>query len=96
LEKGSSHRVSASVDGYEPATREFIANADGALHLSLQAVAPMASRSTARAKVAGRRPASPQPLLPPVASANAHPADCDERPFYIDSEGRKVIRRECL
>ena len=96
LEKGSSHRVSASVDGYEPATREFISNADGALHLSLRAVAPMPSGSTASAKVAGRKPASPRPLSTPVASANARPDDCDERPFYIDSEGRKAIRRECL
>jgi serine/threonine-protein kinase len=94
LPKGGSHRVSASADGYEPMTREFHADANGALRLTLQSVQPAPSVSVRGSKGPPRRGApSPATSAVPPRSASSDPC---EQPFYVNVEGRKAIRPECM
>jgi serine/threonine protein kinase len=94
LPKGSRHHVSASADGYEPMTREFQADANGALRLTLRTVQPAPSASIRGSKGAPRRGA-PSPAPSAVAPQSASSDPC-EQPFYVNLEGRKAIRPECM
>jgi serine/threonine-protein kinase len=95
LQKGNVHRVSASADGYASATREFRADENGSVKLLLQRLPPPPSASVAGAKRPPRRAAPPRPTSSPSAPAVA-PSDPCAQPFYVNVEGRKAIRPECM
>jgi eukaryotic-like serine/threonine-protein kinase len=101
-----THVLSASAVGYATRTKEFSADGDGSLQLSLEpsvitaTATPSASagRKQRARWVAPAAPASTHAAAPPAPPAPpAEPAKptCDQ-PFFINSEGIKVVRPECM
>jgi serine/threonine protein kinase len=100
---GKVHRLRAEAPGYFGTTSEFTAERDDAIALELKKV-PSAEPALAVSSAAPRsqlrrtrpvvvRAAAPEPEAPPARSAK--PATC-ARPFFVDSDGIKKVRPECL
>jgi serine/threonine-protein kinase len=99
---GKVHRLRAEAPGYLATSAEFAAERDDAIALELQKVPPAepvaavtsaapAARLRRTRPVAARAPA-PEPEAP---ARSAKPAAC-ARPFFVDSDGIKKVRPECL
>ncbi|HEY3495693.1 MAG TPA: serine/threonine-protein kinase [Polyangiaceae bacterium] len=107
---GAIHRLKAEADGFATATAEFKATRDTVLELSLNALtespspveAPSSSASSKKPS-GGRnwkRPPEPPVAPPPTPTptptpATGKPASC-AAPFFVDKDGIKRIRPECL
>jgi serine/threonine protein kinase len=86
----ATHVVAASAEGYETVTKEFTAESDGSLTLTL----PKSS-----SKGGKKRPVwVPPPARPatPAAAAPAPASNACEQPFFVDGNGIKKVRPECL
>ncbi len=96
---GTSHRLRAEAEGFEPKIVDFVASKDETIELSLTAVPEPPASARRRAPVV-RVPPRPA-AAPPPAPAAATPApaakkpNC-EHPFFIDSDGIKKLRKDCL
>jgi serine/threonine protein kinase len=93
-----SHRARAEARGYEAKIIDFVPTKDETIELSLTARAPEPASSSKRRIVAVRPAArpTPTPTPTPVTSTPAvKKANC-EHPFFIDSDGIKKLRKDCL
>jgi eukaryotic-like serine/threonine-protein kinase len=96
----SPHVVSASAEGYETVSKEFSAESNGSVVLTL--VRSASTRDKKRpgwvAPATRRAPAGPEVASPPAPPAAAPPPAnnvCDQ-PFFVDAKGIKKVRPECL
>ena len=109
---GAIHRLRATADGYNAATAEFTASRDTTLDLDLTPVATAvvtnvdddqtSSKGRTRGIVRGVGRVRPvAPGVAPIETATAAPAptpkvtNC-ESPFFVDKDGIKKMRPECL
>jgi eukaryotic-like serine/threonine-protein kinase len=108
---GALHRLRAAADGFSSATAEFTAREDTKLELELTPVTAPASSASADdgnanatsskgrphgARPGGRvRPVTEGPAPTATATATPKAANCDS-PFFVDKDGIKKMRPECL
>lgn len=102
---GTVHKLRASAPGYVDAVAEFQPTRDDVIELLLQKAAPAepaTSATAAKARTKARVTATPAPQATaptpaPAASPAkpAKPASCAQ-PFYVDANGIKRVRTECL
>jgi len=100
---GTVHRLYAKADGYDSASAEFTATRDTALELTLTHAAPPSPAGTEPGAGASSnsktRPHVPhgaraQPSVSKAQSPRNAP-NCDA-PFFVDKDGIKKMRPECL
>jgi serine/threonine-protein kinase len=88
------HRLDATAPGYEPASKEIIAEQDAAVLLSLS---PSPATKSAKRQAAKTHVVPSPPAIPSVQPATPSPADARcEQPFYFNDQGIKAVRPECL
>lgn len=97
---GSAHRLRAEAEGYAPEDIELSPTRDDSVALTLKRISETAKRAPPRGYLgAGKRiaPAPPAPEAPkkPTTPEVAKKPAC-EQPFFLDSDGIKKIRPECL
>ncbi|HET9957045.1 MAG TPA: hypothetical protein VFQ61_21260, partial [Polyangiaceae bacterium] len=94
---GKVHRLRAEADGYAASVAEFSATRDDTVEVALSEIPSSPKRGAARyIPRAASRPA-PEPAKPaatPAPVPEKRPA-CDH-PFFVDSDGIKKIRPECM
>jgi eukaryotic-like serine/threonine-protein kinase len=89
------HRLDATAPGYEPASKEVVAERDASVVLSLS---PSPAAKASKKQAAGVRFVPPPRAVPSVEPATTTPKAeprC-EQPFYFNEQGIKAIRPECL
>jgi serine/threonine-protein kinase len=99
---GVQHRLEVSARGYEPATRQFAVAGPERFQVELEPKAALKSPAPAgsvRVKRAAPAEAAASAAIGSV-SAQAEPAavvapDC-ESPFFVDQQGIRRVRSECL
>jgi hypothetical protein len=83
---GRVHQLRAELAGYQTASAEFTATRDDRVELSLEALKTAASSAvTSRAR----------PLRPATKGSSRSKPNCAQ-PFFIDADGIKKIKRDCL
>ena len=100
---GKVHRLRVEAPGYFAMSSEFTAERDDTMALELKKV-PAAEHAIATSSAAPPSPLrrarpvaarAPAPEPEPAAARSAKPAAC-ARPFFVDSDGIKKVRPECL
>jgi serine/threonine-protein kinase len=95
---GSKHHLRAEAEGFLPEVVELSPTRDDSIALALKP-APLSSAQAAPRR--GNRKWVPPPKVVPSAVPSARPPEvpkkptCDQ-PFFLDSDGIKKIRPECL
>ncbi len=96
---GAVHKLRATASGYIESVSEFSATKDDSIELTLQKVAgepeEAASSEPRRSRSKSRHTAAPVVAAPAAPTAPSRPATCAQ-PFYVDSNGIKKVRPECL
>jgi hypothetical protein len=102
-----THVLSAAADGYESRSKQFSADGEGSLQLSLEPAPDLAAAKPSANgghKQRGRWVAPQAPASAPAAAstpaeppkpAEAPTSACDQ-PFFINREGIKAVRPECM
>jgi hypothetical protein len=98
---GKVYKLRASAPGYTETVSEFSPTRDDAVELALQKAAPEHAPSSEPQKTRGKVRWTPPPpaAAPPAPAASpvkpSKPASCAQ-PFYVDADGIKKARPECL
>ncbi len=98
---GKVYKLRATAPGYIESVSEFSPTRDEAVEMALQKAAPAPAASSEPQKPRGKvrwvapqpAPAAPAPVASPAKPSK--PASCAQ-PFYVDSDGIKKVRPECL
>jgi serine/threonine-protein kinase len=101
---GSKHRLRAEAEGFLPEVVELSPTQDDSIVLALKPAPASSSSGAPRRFVGGRKYVPPPAKMPPPTGnpvPSARPPDAPkkspcEQPFFLDSDGIKKIRPECL
>jgi serine/threonine-protein kinase len=102
---GTIHRLRANADGFNSATAEFTVTRDTSLSLALtEAAAPASDAEGATTTSKGKPRFYPRGVVRPRASTEgaaapapaSKPSNCEDSPFFVDKDGIKKMRPECL
>lgn len=97
---GKVHRLRAEAEGYASSVAEFSVLRDDSVEVSLSEASSSSASNAAKrasARYAPRAAARPaEPAKPAVAAPTAEKKPVCDHPFFVDTDGIKKIRPECM